>query len=139
MRRGVSKMMTLEGRHPGICRKVHAMFDEDWPAAAIKRIIETHYGERISGSTLQRYKREHWRRLREQVQQANAALLGSASAAVMPEGFRPKVESLLPAAKHRCHRPGESSRRLLLGTYGPAFIWRFGPVVKSTLRILESE
>ena len=78
MKRAVlTKMQVLEARHPGICQKVHAMFDECYPPPAVKKMIETQYGERISLTTVEKYKREHWRMRHERLQQAGGALAGA--------------------------------------------------------------
>ena len=139
MRRHVSKMLTLEARHPGITHKLHAMFDEDWPVSAIKRIIETHYGERVSQGTIEKYKREHWRRVQEEVLQASAALIELASAEARVEGRRPKGAGLRPAGE-RVRRAAQCPAiHPSLHACGPAFIWRFGPVMKSTVRVMWRE
>ena len=69
-----TKLQTLEARHPGLNRKVYAMFAEFWPVAEVKQMIQSQYGERLSLRSLERYKSRQWRTQREVVRQASLAL-----------------------------------------------------------------
>ena len=73
-RRSVTKLQTLEARHPGLNQKVYAMFAEFWPVAEVKQMIRCQYGERISLRSLERYKSRQWRTQREVVRDASEAL-----------------------------------------------------------------
>ncbi len=73
-RRPIGKMQTLDARHPGLIEKVHAMFAEFWPTAEVRQMVQAHYGERLSLSSLEKYKSKHWRAQREMVQQMTEAL-----------------------------------------------------------------
>jgi len=70
-------MQRLESRHPGLCEKVHAMFEEFWPTQAVVQMIRTCYGERLSLRSIERYKQNHWRAQRELVRETSAALAAS--------------------------------------------------------------
>jgi len=72
-----TKLQTLEARHPGLNRKVYAMFAEFWPVAEVKQMIQSQYGERLSLSSLEKYKRKQWRAQRERIQEMSAALTAS--------------------------------------------------------------
>ena len=69
-----TKLQALTVRHPGLGDKIDAMFAELWPVRDIKRMIESHYGERLSRNSLDRYRRQHWQARRELVQHACQAL-----------------------------------------------------------------
>jgi len=73
----ITKIEKLDARHPGLIDKVHASFAEFWPTADVRRMVQAHYGERLSMSTLEKYKRKQWRAGRELAQQASAALAAS--------------------------------------------------------------
>ncbi len=73
-RRSYSKMRVLDVRHPGLMEKVHAMFAEFWSTQQVKQMIQAQYGERLSRSSVERYKRRHWQARRELVQEMSAAL-----------------------------------------------------------------
>ncbi|MGD1100917.1 MAG: hypothetical protein ABSA59_02530 [Terriglobia bacterium] len=78
MRRNpVTKLQILEARHPGLCQKVDAMFEDFWRTQDVRHMIQSQYGERLSLSSVERYKRKHWRAQRELVRQASAALAAS--------------------------------------------------------------
>ena len=138
MRRSVSKMQSLEAHHTGLCEKVHAMFAEDWPAAAIKRMIQTTYGERISITTLEKYKSRHWRGLRDQVQQAKAALANTAGEESAPAGTAPQGAAAPRCGERSQQRAAGSARPAVLEVSRPTFIWRFGPEAKSTRQVIGS-
>jgi len=76
----MTKMQKLDARHPGLIAKVNAMFAEFWPTKDVKHMIQAHCGERLSRSTVERYKSKHWRARRELVQQMSQAI-GSAQIA----------------------------------------------------------
>ena len=86
-RRSVSKLQMLEARHPGLNRKVYAMFAEFWPAAEVKQMIQTQYGERLSLRSLDRYKSRQWQAQRDVVQQIREAA---------PAGLKPGVTERAP-------------------------------------------
>ena len=73
-RHAVTKLQTLEARHPGLQQKVQAMFAEFWPAQDVKHMIETHYGERLSLNSIARYKRQQWQNRRDLVQEMGQGL-----------------------------------------------------------------
>ena len=73
-RRGSTKMQVLENRHPGLQEKLLTMFAELWPAGAVKHLLETQYGERISTRSVEKYMRQHWHARRELAEQSSAAL-----------------------------------------------------------------
>lgn len=73
-RRSVTKLQTLEAAHPGLNRKVHAMFAEAWRTADVKHIIQVQYGERLSLRSLERYKSRQWHAQRELVRQVREAI-----------------------------------------------------------------
>jgi len=50
------------------------MFAELWPAPAVKHMLESQYGERLSLRSVERYKSKQWQAQRECIQQASAAL-----------------------------------------------------------------
>ena len=58
-RTGFTKMQVLEARYPGLCLKMDAMFDAFSPNGAVRKMIQTQYGERLSLSSVERYKRKH--------------------------------------------------------------------------------
>jgi len=75
--RPMTKMQVLDARHPGLIEKVDAMFAELWPTADVRQVVQAHYGERLSLSSLEKYKSKHWRARRELVQEMSAALAAS--------------------------------------------------------------
>ena len=76
-RRAVSKLHTLEARHPGLIDKVHAMFAEFWTTDEVRHMIQTQYGVALSRITVARYKQKHWQAQREFVEQMSAAQAAS--------------------------------------------------------------
>jgi hypothetical protein len=54
--------------------KVHTMFAELTATAQVRHMIQAQYGERLSLTTLERYKSKQWRAQRELVQEMGAAL-----------------------------------------------------------------
>jgi hypothetical protein len=62
-------MQVLAVRHPGLREKMHRMFDEFWPTPEVKQMLQTHYGERLSLRSIERYKSQHWQAQRELVEQ----------------------------------------------------------------------
>jgi hypothetical protein len=70
-------MQKLNALHPGLCEKVHAMFAECWPTKDVKQMLQAHYGERFSLSSLEKYKSKQWRAQRERIQEMSAALAAS--------------------------------------------------------------
>jgi hypothetical protein len=73
-RHAATRMQILEARHPGLCRKVDAMFDAFTPVRAIAAMIRSEYGERISHTAVWTYKRRFWNARRDRIQQMNAVL-----------------------------------------------------------------
>ena len=59
-RQKFSKLEEFEGRHPGLCRQVEAMFKAFIPPRAIAAALLAQYGERIGHTILWAYKRECW-------------------------------------------------------------------------------
>jgi hypothetical protein len=57
-RRPIPRVQLLDFRHPGLQEKVQTMFDESWPTADVRQILYAHYGERVSLSCLEKYRRE---------------------------------------------------------------------------------
>jgi hypothetical protein len=49
-------MHVLDVRHPGLREKMHRMFEEFWPTPEVKHMLQTHYGERLSLRSIERYK-----------------------------------------------------------------------------------
>ena len=77
-RRAVSKMQTLETRHPGFCHKVDAMLEQFWTTQDVKQLIQSHFGETVSLNTLARYKKEHRKAEQERMAKMNQAIGPSA-------------------------------------------------------------
>ena len=69
---GVMKVQTLGARHPGLIERVEAMFEAFATIKEVKAMILAEYGERISHSTVWKYKKQSWtpRKKRERVAQA---------------------------------------------------------------------
>jgi len=69
---GLMKVRWLGERHPGLIEKVDAMFEAFATIKEVKAMILAEYGERISHSTIWKYKKQSWspRKKREQVAQA---------------------------------------------------------------------
>lgn len=72
-RQRFSKLVELEGRHPGLCRQVEAMFAAFIPLRAITAALQAQYGERISHHSIWTYKREFWKVEQEQLRALKAA------------------------------------------------------------------
>lgn len=73
-RHAATKMQIFEARHAGLCQKVDAMFEAFTPVRAVAAMIQTEYGERISYTSIWKYKRQSWNVRRDQVREMNAAL-----------------------------------------------------------------
>jgi len=73
-RQKFSKLEEFEGRHPGLCRQVEAMFEAFIPLRAISAALQAQYGERISHTSIWTYKREFWNVQRAQIQAQKVAL-----------------------------------------------------------------
>jgi hypothetical protein len=73
-RHAATKMQVFEARHPGLCQKVDAMFEAFTPLRAVAAMIRTEYGERISHTSIWRYKRQSWDVRRDQIQEMNVVL-----------------------------------------------------------------
>ena len=82
-RRPITKVLALDARHPGLRERVHTMFEELWPTRDIKHMIHARYGERLSLSCVETYKRHHWRAQRESAQQMSAALAASGEVRIL--------------------------------------------------------
>ena len=76
-RLGISKVQVLDTRHPGLIQKVDAMFEAFASIQAVAAMIRAEYGERISLSSLEKYKSKHWRAQRELAEQMSAAQAAS--------------------------------------------------------------
>ena len=61
----------MEGRHPGMCAQIEAMFEAFISPRLIAAAIEGHYGERIGEHTLWDYKREYWKARRAEMKLPN--------------------------------------------------------------------
>ncbi len=72
-RLGVSKVLVLDTRHPGLVQKVDAMFEAFASIRAVEAMIRAEYSERISHTTIWNYKRQSWNVRRERDQAARAA------------------------------------------------------------------
>lgn len=72
-RLGATKLRDLEGRHPGLCRRVDAMLEAFMTLRAIASAIQTEYGERITDVSICTYKRRFWKVRRDQIKATNAA------------------------------------------------------------------
>ena len=70
---GASKMLALDTRHPGLIQKVDAMFEAFATIKAVKATILAEYGERLSHSTIWKYKKQSWNMRRKRDQAAKAA------------------------------------------------------------------
>ena len=75
MRLGVSKVLVLGTRHPGLVEKVDAMFDEFATIKAVEAMIQADYGERIGHSTICNYKRRFWKVQRKRERAIRAATI----------------------------------------------------------------
>jgi hypothetical protein len=73
-RLGVSKVHVLDTRHPGLIQKVDAMFDAFASIQAVEAMIRGEYGERISHTTVWKYKRQSWSVRRKRDLKARAAM-----------------------------------------------------------------
>jgi len=73
-RLGVSKVNTLDTRHPGLVRKVDAMFEAFASTDAVTAMIRAEYGERISHTTVWKYKRQFVSARRKRERAARAAM-----------------------------------------------------------------
>ena len=73
-RKGVTKLHSLEARHPALCQKVDAMFAAFASTDAVTAMIRTEYGERISHTTVWKYKKQFWSVRRDREQAARAAM-----------------------------------------------------------------
>jgi hypothetical protein len=73
-RLGVSKVYVLGARHPGLVPKVDAMFEAFASIQAVAAMIRVEFGERLSHTTLWKYKRQFWNVPRQRDQEAGAAM-----------------------------------------------------------------
>ena len=80
----VTKLQTLEARHPGLIEKVSAMFEEFWPTQDVQHMIQAQYGERLSMNTVARYKRKHWQARRELVREMSQVIGPSSHRVIWP-------------------------------------------------------
>ena len=74
MEDGVSKVKRLDARHPGLIQKVDAMFEAFASIEAVTAMIRAEYGERISHTTVWKYKRQFWKVRRDRDRKARAAM-----------------------------------------------------------------
>jgi len=72
-RLGVSKVRALGTRHPGLVQKVDAMFSRFASFEAVTAMIRAEYGERISPTTVGKYKTQ-WSLARKREQARRAAM-----------------------------------------------------------------
>jgi hypothetical protein len=56
----IKKLQVLEARHPGLIQRVDAMFEAFATIKAVKAMIQAEYDERISHSTIWKYKKHSW-------------------------------------------------------------------------------
>ncbi len=73
-RKGVTKLHSLDARHPGLCQKVDAMFAAFASIDAVAAMIRAEFGEPIGHATVWEYKRQIWSVRRRRDQAARAAL-----------------------------------------------------------------
>ncbi len=73
-RHAATKMQIFEARHPGLCQNVDAMFEAFTPLRAVAALIQTEYGERISYTSIWKYKRQSWNVRRDQILERKVAL-----------------------------------------------------------------
>jgi hypothetical protein len=73
-RLGVSKVHVLGARHRGLVQKVDAMFEAFASIQAVAAMIRVEFGERLSHTTLWKYKRQFWNVPRKRDQEARAAM-----------------------------------------------------------------
>ena len=73
-RLGVLKVQTLGIRHPGLIQKVDTMFEAFASIEAVTAMIRAEYGERLSHTTVWKYKRQSWKVRRERERKARAAM-----------------------------------------------------------------
>jgi hypothetical protein len=71
-------MKRLEARHPGLCQRVNAMFEAFATIDAVTQMIRSEYGERLSHTTIWKYKRQCWSAERKRLQATRAALFAFA-------------------------------------------------------------
>jgi len=74
-RLGVSKVQALDTRHPGLVQKVDAMFEAFKSIDAVSAMIRGEYGERISHTTVWKYKKHIWNVRRDRAQAATVAMI----------------------------------------------------------------
>ena len=53
----LSKIRSLEARHPGVFRQLSAMFDASFPLRTIAAALEAQYGASISPACLEHFRR----------------------------------------------------------------------------------
>lgn len=75
MRLGVSKVLVLGTRHPGLVEKVDAMFDAFATIKAVEAMILAEYGEPIGHSTVCNYQRHIWKVRRKRERATRAATI----------------------------------------------------------------
>jgi hypothetical protein len=73
-RLGVSKVQVLDTRHPGLAQRVDAMFEAFASIQAVAAMIRAEYGERVSHTTVWKYKRQFWNVRRKRDLEARAAM-----------------------------------------------------------------
>jgi hypothetical protein len=59
-RQTTTKLQMLENRYVGLCRQVDAMLETGIPLRTIAAVLEAQYGERVSHSTIWKYRRNCW-------------------------------------------------------------------------------
>jgi hypothetical protein len=64
-----TKIEILERRYPGLDDKLERMFDEAWASRDVVQMLASQYGEHLSTSTVERFKRKHWQAQRELVEE----------------------------------------------------------------------
>ena len=61
MQVGDTKLKRLEARHPGLVKKVDAMFEAFATIKAVEEMLQAEYGERVGHSAIGNYKRRSWK------------------------------------------------------------------------------
>ena len=75
MQVGDTKLKRLEARHPGLVQKVDAMFEAFASIQAVTAMIRAEYGERLSHTTVWKYKKHIWSVRRDRAQASRVAMI----------------------------------------------------------------
>jgi hypothetical protein len=96
-RRPVSKLLTLERRHPGLQQKIDAMLDEFWTIRQVRQMLSAQYGEQISTSCLEKYKARHRAEQRRLVEEMAGLIEAVADREIGPSSHQHAASSELGA------------------------------------------